>query len=261
MLEVLRQVSFQQDPIQVLSASYDGSEITFPLMAGPINFSILSRRGMSVRWGVRVDSKGDAYIYNREVKNAEHVSLHMSGDQHIAFTRRTAALTGSGNRFGPRWTEPAIDQNAVPTFSILFPPWGDTARHPKDLAKKGTELLIVGHAEKVLVVGFFIMESGTELRVHTPHFVLGKLALRPGKVLHVVAWKEPERNMKDKLRSSLKRISAPLTKHEQLVLNLQGFRAPQLRLHGVCARPGNFQTRTRVIFATEIAVRSDIKGP
>ena len=225
-LAVLREVSFQDDQMQVLSLSRGGSEIRFPLTAGPINFSALSDGGLSDRWGASVGANGDAYIYNRDVPNAEKVSLHASGEQHIAITDETAVRVGTGSRFGPRWTEPVFDRGAVPTFSILFPPWGVTDRRPENLARKKGELLIVGHVEKVVVVGFFVMDASRKLQVNAPHFVLGTLALRPGKVLYVIAWKEPEKNLKTLLRASLVQVPSPLPEAEDLVVNFQGFRAP-----------------------------------
>ena len=225
-LAVLDEVSFQSDRVQVLALHRKGTEIDFPLTMGPLNFSVLSNRGLSVRWGVRVGRNGDAYIYNRDVANAEKVSLHSSGDQHIAITDETAIHIGVGSRFGPRWIEPEFDEGAVPTFSILFPPWGDTDRRPDGLARKKGELLIVGHVEKVVVVGFFVMDASRKLQVNGPHFVLGTLALRPGRVLHIVAWKEPENDLRALLRVSLNKVPSPLPDAKDLVLNFQGFRAP-----------------------------------
>ncbi len=222
---VLNEISFEDDSIQVLSLCPKGTEIELPLTEGPVNVSVMSNTGLSVRWGVRVGPKGDAYIYNRDVTNAEKVSLHTSGAQHIAITDETAVRVSASSRFGPRWTEPISDRGAVPTFSILFPSWGVTDRRPENLAKGKGELLIVGHVEKVVVVGFFIMDSSRELQVDLPHFVLGKLALRPGKELYVVAWKEPENSLKDLLRASLEQVSTPLSETDDLVINFQGFRA------------------------------------
>jgi len=224
-LAILGEVSFQDDQMQILSLSREGLEVGFPLTAGPVNFCVLSDGGLSDRWGVSVGHNGDAYIYNRDVLNAEKVSLHASGDQHIAISDETAVRVSAGSRFGPRWTEPVFDQSAVPTFSILFPPWGVTNRHPENLAKKKSELLIVGHVEKVVVVGFFIIDLGRTLRVDAPHFVLGKLALRPGKVLHMITWKEPENNLKTLLRASLAQVTPSLPESAGLVVNFQGFRA------------------------------------
>lgn len=224
-LAILGQVSFRDDRMQVLSLSRGGSEVAFPRTAAPIDFSVLSDRGLSIRWGVRVGRNGDAYIYDRDVPNAEKISLHASGNQHIAISDETAVRVGAGSRFGPRWTEPVFDRGAVPTFSILFPPWGVTDGRPESLARKKDELLIVGHVEKVVVVGFFIIDSGRTLRVDAPHFTLGRLALRPGKVLHVVAWKEPENDLRTLLRASLTQVPSPLPEAGDLVLNFEGFRA------------------------------------
>ena len=225
-LAVLSEVSFQDDQMQVLSLSRGGAEIDFPLTAAPIDFSVLSDEGLSVRWGVSVGPNGDAYIYNRDVPNAEKISLHASGDQHIAIADETAIRVGAASRFGPRWTEPVFDRGAVPTFSILFPPWGVTDMRPENLARKKGELLIVGHVERVVVVGFFVMDASRKLHVNAPHFVLGKLALRPGRVLHVVAWKEPENDLKTLLRASLAQVTPPLPEAKDLVVDFQGFRAP-----------------------------------
>ena len=225
-LAVLDEVSFQGDRMQVLSLSRDGSEIGFPLATGPINFSVLSDGGLSDRWGVSVGPKGDAYLYNRDVRNAEKVSLHESGCQHIAITDHTAVQLGADNRFEPKCTEPAFDRSAVPTFSILFPPWGVRDRRPENLARKKDELLIVGHVKKVVAVGFFIINSGRTLPVDATHFTLGKLPLRPRKVLHVVAWKEPENNIKTLLRANLAQVPSSLPEADNLVVNFQGFRAP-----------------------------------
>ena len=225
-LAILDEVSFQSDQVQVLSLRPEGTGIDFPLTMGPVNFSVLSERGLSDRWGARVGPKGDSYIYNRDVRNAEKVSLHESECQHIAITGETAVRVGADNRFGPRWTEPVFDRGAVPTFSILFPPWGVTDRRPENLARKKGELLIVGHVEKVVVVGFFVMDASRKLQVNAPHFLLGTLALRPGKVLHVVAWKEPENNLKALLQASLAQVRSPLPEADDLVVNFQGFRAP-----------------------------------
>ena len=222
----LSKVSFEDNLIQVLSLRPEGTEIAFPLTEGPINFSVISSTGLSVRWGVKIGPKGDTYIYNRDVKNAEKVSLHASGDQHIAITDKRAVQIDPHKRIGLRWTEPVFNQRAVPTFSILFPTWGVTDRCPENLIKGRGELLIVGHVEKVVVVGFFIVDSSRKLQVNARHFMLGKLVLRPGKVLYVAAWKEPENGLKALLRASLKQVEDFLPKDDDLVIDFQGFQAP-----------------------------------
>ena len=225
-LAVLGEISFEEDIVRVLSLLPEGTEIDFPLTEAPINFSVLSDAGLSIRWGVSIGRKGDAYIYNRDVTDAEKVSLHASGNQHIAITDETAVRVGASSRFGPRWTEPAFDRGAVPTFSILFPPWGVSDRRPENLARGKGELLIVGHREKVVVVGFLILDSEKDLQVDVPHFVLGKLALRPGKSLHVVAWKEAENNLRALRRAGFRQAPSPLSETGDLVVDFLGFRAP-----------------------------------
>ena len=186
----------------------------------------MSDSGLSVRWGVRVESKGDAYVYNRDVKHAEKVSLHASGRQHIAITDETAIRVGAPSRFGPKWIEPEFDGAALPAFSILFPPWGVRDSRPENLAKRKDEILIVGHVQKIVVVGFFVLKSERILQVNTPHFVLARLPMGPRKVLHVVVWKEPENDLRALLQAALGPVKTPRPVINDLTLNFQGFRAP-----------------------------------
>lgn len=223
---ILKEVSFDDDAMKVLSLRPEGTEIAFPLDEGPINFSVLFYRGLSERWGVRIRGKGDAYIYRRDAKDAEKVSLHASGKHHISVTDETAVRIGASNRFGPQWIEQEFGDGMLPTFSVLFPPWGVADKRPEDLAKKKGELLVVGHMEKIVVVGFFIIDSRRKLRVNAPHLILGKLALRPGKILYVVTWKEPEGGLLDLLRASLKQVRVPSTKADNIIVSFEGFRAP-----------------------------------
>ena len=53
-LSVLSEISFEDDPVQVLSLRPEGTDIDFPLTDGPLNFSVLSDGGLSVRWGVKM---------------------------------------------------------------------------------------------------------------------------------------------------------------------------------------------------------------
>ena len=225
-LAVLNGLSFEDDFVQVLSLRPEGTEIEFPLTKGPVNFSVMSDSGLSVRWGVTIERKGDVYIYNRDVKNAEKVSLHASGRQHISVTGETAIRVGASTRYGPRWTEPVFDQEARPAFSILFPPWGVKDMCSESVAKRKAELLIVGHVEKTVVVGFFVMKSEKILQVNAPHFVIAKLPMGTRKALHVVAWKESEKDLRALLQAGLEQATTPLPDIDDLTLSFQGFRAP-----------------------------------
>ena len=224
------QLCFESDSMQVLSLSRKNSALELPVTKAPINFSVLRSDGLSSnRWGVSTHKNGDAYVYCRDVPDAEKVSLHASGQQHISITSKTAERTGADNRFGPVWKEPEFEREAIPTFSLIFPPWGVGMRYePKDLTKD--ELLIVGHREKLVVVHFFIVDSTKKMNGRLPHFVLGRVPLRPGKMLYIIAWKEPQKDLMERIRSVFPQISPTFSELElgadDYTLCLQGHRGP-----------------------------------
>ena len=55
-----------------------------------INFAVLHQDGLSHQCGVKVNPKGDAYIYNRDIKHGEKVSLHTTGRQHVTMPPKTS---------------------------------------------------------------------------------------------------------------------------------------------------------------------------
>ena len=120
-------------------------------------------------WGVNINKKGDAYVYCRDIPGAEKVSLHTSGRQHISISEEWAARIGAENRFGPVWTQPQFDKEAIATFSLVFPPWGVGIR-PQGKKRSKDELLIVGHSTKVVVVCFFIVDSSRSMQSRLPPF-------------------------------------------------------------------------------------------
>ena len=222
--------------MQVLSLSRRETNFKFPLTEGPINFSVFRSDGLvSNRWGVKTKKKGDAYVYLRDVPSAEKVSLHPPDEQHpsprnhISFESKMAERVGMGSRFRNIWDEPEFGREAIATFSLIFPPWGvgvpfEPIECPKD------ELLIVGHEEKLVVVGFLVVDSTKKMRVRQPHFVLGELPLRPGKTLHVIAWKEPQNDFRDRIRSALPQIASTFSELElgegDYTVCIQGYRRP-----------------------------------
>ena len=148
------QVDFESDSVQVLSLSRSATQFVFPLTQTPINFSVLRSDGMlSNRWGAKTNKKGDVYVYCRDTPNAEKVSLHVSGRQHISMPIGTSTEVGSGTRFGNVWQEPDFDSEAIATFSLLFPPWG-AGVHPDFSTLDKDELVVVGHREMAVVVAF-----------------------------------------------------------------------------------------------------------
>ena len=69
-------------------------------------------------------------MYRRDVPGAGKVSLHASGRQHISITSKMAERIGVDSRFGPVWSQPKFEQDAIATFSLLFPPWCTTRSSP-----------------------------------------------------------------------------------------------------------------------------------
>ena len=74
------------------------------------------------------------------------------------------------------------------------------AEFPEDIKKD--ELLILGHREKVVVVAFFIVDSARNMRGRVSNIALGRLPLKEGKTLHVIAWKERQGDLMDLIRQA-----------------------------------------------------------
>ena len=227
------QIRFDSDSMQALSLSRRNKNLYLPLVQSPVNFTVLRSDGkFSNRWGVRVNDKGDAYIYCRDNPSADKVSLHASGQQHISIRRDVAKSVGAENRFGNRWNEPEFDSEAIATFALVFPPWG-VGLEPSDfpMGIKKDELLIVGHRQKVVVVSFFIVDSERSMQGNVPHIALGRLPLREGKTLHVIAWKEPQGDLMDRMRKAFPTASQTFAElgldDGEYTMYVQGYRGPE----------------------------------
>ena len=226
------QISFNSDLMQVVSLTRRSTPLELPITREPLNFSVMRSDGkFSNRWGVNVGAKGDAYVYCRDNPDAEKVSIHASGRGHISIRSDVAKSVGVDNRFGNVWSEPEFDSEAIATFSLLFPPWGVGVGRP-DVPKRGRkdELLIVGHPEKVVVVAFFIVDAGRNMRGHVPHILLGRLPVTGGKTLHVIAWKEPQGDLMDLVRRAFPYASATFSERGlgdgEYTMHVQGYRRP-----------------------------------
>ena len=222
------QLSFETDSMQVISLSHSENDFVFPLTRAPINFSVLRSDGLlSNCWGVITNKKGDAYVYCRDVPDAEKVSLHASGRQHISIASETAKRVGVDSRFGPVWIEPEFEQEAIATFSLLFPPWG-VGISPKPTNSTKDELIIVGHREKIVVVSFFVVDSTKKMQSRMPYFVLGQLPLQPERTLHIIAWKEDQNNLMDRIRDIFPHVSLNFSelklREDDYTLCVQGYR-------------------------------------
>lgn len=230
------QIRFKSDSVDVLSLSPRERDFEFPLTKGPINFSVLRSDGLlSNRWGVKTKKTGDAYVYLRDVPGGEKVSLHPPNEQHsssrhhISIGSETAARVGMDSRFGNVWEEPEFEGEAVATFSLIFPPWGVGVPFAHTKVTKD-ELLIVGHEENLVVVGFFVVDSTKKVRGGRPYFSLGELPLRPGRTLHVIAWKEAQDDFMDRIRSVFPQVVPVFSELElgedDYTLCIQGYRRP-----------------------------------
>ena len=211
----------------------DGLEL--PLRATPLRFAVTKKDGfVSNSWGVRVEKKGDAYVYCRDAMKDQKVSLHASGKQHIRINKnalRKRSLPGNG--FMDQWWEPQHSTKAVPTLRLLFPPWG-LSLGPQQEAKvqeirDESDILIPAHDEMVTVVSFVIVDDGTHLQKEEgspPSAPFGVLGLRPGKSLFVIAGYEPQSDLREKADAALKQIARPpdveLSDGEDLVVCLTG---------------------------------------
>ena len=226
----LSEIRYDTDSMQVVSMSRASKKVELPLTRGPINFSVARIDGkFSNLWGLYVGGKGDAYVYCRDNPQAEKVSLHVSGRQHVSIRSEVAEQAGLKSRFGNIWSEPKFEDEAVPTFSLLFPPWGVGIDAAEIITQfKNDELLIVGHKEKLIVVAFFIVDSGRNMQGLVPHIVLGQLPIQEGKTLHVIAWKEAQGGLMDKIRSIFPQVSQRLgtlrVDDGDLSINVQGYR-------------------------------------
>ena len=170
-------------------------------------------------------------MYCRDNPEAEKVSLHASGRQHVSIPRKTAERVGAESRFQSVWTRPEFESEAIATVTLVFPPWG-VGRKAWEVRDpfRSDELLIVGHREKLLLVNFFIVDSARNMRGRVPHFVLGQIPLVEGKTLHIIAWKEPQNGLMDLMRTAFPQASHTLTKlglgEDDYTMSVQGYRGP-----------------------------------
>ena len=189
--------------MQVISTSKE-RDLELPIERSPVNFAVLMRDGtVSNTWGVKVEDTGDAYIYCRDNLKGQKISLHRSGKQHIAFDRSITDLPDFvGDRYMSKWDEPKFEGRAIASVCLVFPVWGvrlgvEEVRRFNAKWRKN-ELFIIGHREDMTVVSFFVVDEGATMtyRGSSPYIALCRLPLRPGKMLHAFAWREPERGLR-----------------------------------------------------------------
>ena len=177
-----------------------GEDLLLPLRQGPVRFAVLMPDGRtSNAWRVWTEESG-AYICCRDNMGGIKVSLHRSGQQHIAFRQETGVEMGPGDRFWNRWHEPPQQSPAISSFRLVFPPWGvrlgpgDRAKTDAIARKWGkNQILIDGDDEFLTIVSFAILDDSVHLNFvgDHPHTLFGLLPFRHGKSLFVIAGREP----------------------------------------------------------------------
>ena len=219
--------------MQVLSLSRKKSVLELPLTKAPINFAVLRSDGLSSnRWGVNTNKNGDAYVYCRDVPGAEKVSLHASGRQHISITRKTAERTGTDNRFGPVWRNPNSRGRQSPrsaSYSRRGALGGVRARRAHEGRTIDRRPQREARGGQFFYYGLYEENGGP-----AAHFVFGQVPLRPGKTLYIIAWKEPQNDLMERIRSVFPKISPTFSELElgedDYTVCFQGHRGPTPRL-------------------------------
>ncbi|WP_420461665.1 hypothetical protein [Candidatus Palauibacter sp.] len=143
----------------------------------------------------------------------QKVSLHASGKQHITVPAKPVSIDEMSDRFLNQWYEPEFSEQAVATFQILFPSWGNKLNHEQRelqrAAWKKNDILIEADDESLIVVSFIIMAEDRVLRKAEgpwPSELVGILPLREGKKLWVLTSRGLEGNLKENITASFKHI-------------------------------------------------------
>ncbi len=113
---------------------------------------------------------------------------------------------------------------------MIFPPWGLGIK-PKSPRRYKDELLIIGHREKFIVVRYFVVEAGKDLKGSMQHVLLGKLPVVAGKEVQILACKDPDNGLMERVNNSTcPEIASTYHRlklqNEDYVLDLAGFLDP-----------------------------------
>ena len=178
--------------------------LELPLTKSPIRFAVLWKNGQTSNiWGVRVEKKGDVYIYCRDNMQEVKISFHKSGKQHIAYTKGSGIEMTPGSRFWNQWREPQHSVQAIPSFKLYFPSWGtrlgEEERKKATSKWKSNHILIEAVDDLLTAITFIILDKGTTLTLRDdglPSGAIGVLSLHSGKKLCVIAGYESDGKLK-----------------------------------------------------------------
>lgn len=196
-----------------------------PLRRDKVSFAVVMPDGTtSNSWRVWTQG-GDAYVCPRDSMKEIKISLHQSGKQQVAFRQEADIEMTEGNRFWNQWHEPGQRETAIPSFQLIFPPWGmrltETDRQKTTATRRKwdrNQILIDGDHEHTIKVSMIVLSDSTRLNLvgHRPIRALAELPLRPGRRLHVVASKELDPGFKALVEQALTRV--PQDVEEQALL-------------------------------------------
>ena len=173
-----------------------------------MRFAVVGKDNLtSNSWKVWTDKKGDAYISCRDHMKERKISLHQSGQQHIAFTTESALQTSRGNRLLQITKEPdTYDGPKVkPSAGLFFPSWGlhlTPQMRGGDPKTWNSKVSFIKAAEEPLatVISFAIINTGIDLQTALDDEPLispvASLDVRPGKKLWLVRRSELDYEMR-----------------------------------------------------------------
>ncbi len=230
-----------------------------PLGENPLRFAVVMNDGSTSNgWRVWVQKEGDAYICCRDNMNDIKVSLHKSGQQHIAVHAR------STREYWNRWREPAHDGPIIPSFKLIFPSWGvrldeaDRIKTEKLRRKWGdNQVLIEGDEQHMVTVDFILRDEdflldGRGYPIETLAVLPAPVAGRPNRRLFVVVSKGPD----DRFRSIVKTAfgNIPRAGTETLVQLCQDGEVPVACLSGY----GDQQASHAYMIVVPVAAAMDL---
>ena len=207
-----------------------GNGLKLPLKKSPVRFAVMNKNGLSSNaWRVWTEKAGDVYIACRDNMKDLHVSLHQSGQQHIAVETELGHGVVDFKQHWGQWSEPPHygPPHIAPSFQLLFPNWALSLPYATRLTNtqvwdKNQILVETDDHNPLTVVDFYVIEKGVTISfgdVH-PSYPLAVLPLptRPNRKLWVIASQQPEGNIKEIAQRAITKI------------NLQGLNKKEIQL-------------------------------
>ena len=185
-----------------------------PMREGPIRFAVIDKNGLrSNSWSIKCNSLGDIYIACRDSIAETKISLHKSGEQHIAvFTKESHLGITPCNLLWQKWVEPMAHNHSkvIPSFELLFPNWAlglndDDLQANHKMWRKNNMIIGAADSDLITMVSFFIVDEGLDWKQDNLQLFrfspLGIIRARAGKALWVIAHQKLGTNLKHSVES------------------------------------------------------------